>query len=74
MGVPAVVPAGCWLGDEVGPDPALSFRDLTGIAPAVRHALARLPALQEEYAAAALAWRQAHSPAALLAQLLRETG
>ena len=73
MGVPAVVPAGCWLGDEVGPDPALRFRDATGIAPAVQRALARLPALREEYAAAAPAWRRAHSPAALLAQLLRET-
>lgn len=74
MGVPAIVPEGCWLGDEVGPDLALKFRDAAGIVPAVRHALARLPALREEYAAAAMAWRRAHSPAALLAQLLRETG
>ena len=74
MGVPAVVPAGCWLGDEVGPDPALAFRDESGIAPAMRHALARLPALLEDYAAAAPAWRQAHAPAALLARLLDDTG
>lgn len=73
MGVPAVVPAGCWLGDEVGPDPALAFRDESGIAPAVRHALGRLPALLAAYAAAAPAWRQAHAPAALLTRLLDAT-
>ena len=73
LGVPAVVPAGCWLGDEVGPDHTLAFRDENGIAPVVRHALARLPALLAEYAAAAPAWRQAHAPAALLARLLDDT-
>jgi glycosyltransferase involved in cell wall biosynthesis len=73
-GVPAVVPADCWMADAVGPDPALTFRGgATGFLAAVRGALARLPALQHESAAAAPAWRQLHSPAALLLQLLGET-
>jgi glycosyltransferase involved in cell wall biosynthesis len=72
-GVPAVVPAGCWMADAVGPDPGLTFCGASGLVAAVRDALARLPALQEEWAAAAPAWRQLHSPAALLSQLLAET-
>jgi len=72
-GVPAVVPAGCWMADAAGTDPTLTFCGKTGFVAAVRGALARLPALQQECAAAAPAWRQRHSPAALLAQLLGET-
>jgi glycosyltransferase involved in cell wall biosynthesis len=73
-GVPAVVPAGCWMADAVGPDSGLMFcGGATGFVSAVRGALARLPALQEEWAAAAPAWRQAHSPAALLSRLLGKT-
>lgn len=72
-GLPAVVPAGCWMADKVGPDSALTFHDPPGFACAVRAALARLPALQRACAAAAPAWRQAHSPAALLSKLLGET-
>jgi glycosyltransferase involved in cell wall biosynthesis len=73
-GVPAVVPAGCWMADAVGPDPGLTFcGGAAGFAAAVRSALARLPALQEECAAATPAWRQVHSPAALLSRLLDET-
>jgi glycosyltransferase involved in cell wall biosynthesis len=72
VGLPAIVPAGCWMADHVGPDPALTFRDPAGFVAAVRGALARLPALQQSFAAAAPAWRQAHSPPALLARLLQE--
>ena len=53
MGIPAIVPAGCWLGDQVGPDPALVFNGAAGFARAVRHALERLPELQLDYVAAA---------------------
>lgn len=71
MGVPTVVPAGCWMGEAASPDPALTFADVGGILPAIRHALARLDALQAACVAAAPAWRNAHSPAALLATLVR---
>ncbi len=72
-GVPAVVPAGCWMADAVAPDPALTFCGAAGFAAAVQGALVRLPALQQEWAAAAPAWRRTHSPAALLSRLLRDT-
>jgi glycosyltransferase involved in cell wall biosynthesis len=73
-GVPAVVPVGCWMADAVGADTALTFcGGAAGFVAAVRDALARLSALQEEWAAAAPAWRRVHSPAALLSQLLCET-
>jgi hypothetical protein len=72
MGIPAIVPAGCWLGDQVGPDRALAFNGAAGFAPAVRHALERLPALQLDYIAAAAAWRQIHSPDALLSRLMAD--
>ncbi len=71
MGVPAVVPAGCWMADEVGPDHSLVFHRPAEFARVVRDALPRLPALLTQYATAAPAWRIRHSPAGLLAELLR---
>jgi hypothetical protein len=61
------------MANAVGPDPGLTFRGGgAGFAATVRGALARLAALQEACAAAAPAWRQVHSPAALLSRLLGE--
>lgn len=70
MGVPAVVPAGRWMEQAAGPEPALVFATPAGFAPCVRAALARLPVLLAGYAEAAPAWRAQHSPAALLAAIL----
>ena len=72
IGVPAVVPADCWMADEVGPDQALVFRGAAQFEAKVRGALTRLPSLLARYAEAAPAWRAAHSPAALLAATLGE--
>ena len=73
-GLPAVVPAGCWMADQLAPGTGLTFDSPAGFAMVVQDALGRLPALRQSWAAAAPAWRQAHSPAALLAQLLDEPG
>ncbi|MEI7712755.1 MAG: hypothetical protein WCI94_15045 [Rhodospirillales bacterium] len=73
MGVPAVVPAGCWMEDEVGPEPRLAFASDGAFAERVRWAVAHLSDLLPAYAASAPQWRQAHSPAALLARLLSPT-
>lgn len=73
IGVPAVVPAGCWMADEVGPDPALVFAGGAQFEATVRSALPRLPLLLPRYAEAAPEWRAEHSPASLMAVLLGET-
>ena len=70
MGVPAVVPAGCWMAEAAGPEPALVFATAADFSTCVRAALAVLPALLGRYAEAAPDWRAAHSPAALLTAIL----
>lgn len=71
-GVPAVVPAGCWMEDEVGPDPALVFCGSAKLTTTVQSALVRLPALKVAYAAAAPAWRARHNPDTMLDCLLQK--
>lgn len=71
MGVPAVVPRGCWMQDAVGPEPGLAYGSAADLTNIVRGALADLPALLAAYGAAAPAWRDSHSPEALLAGILR---
>ena len=73
MGVPAVVPAGCWMEDAVGPEPRLAFASDGAFVERVRWAVAHLPDLLPAYAASALQWREAHSPATLIARLLSPT-
>jgi hypothetical protein len=70
MGVPAVVPADCWMQAAAGPDRAVAVPDGQALAPALAEALDRLPALSAAAVASAPAWRSKHSPAALLAALL----
>ena len=70
LGLPAVVPAGCWMAAVSGPDRAVAVPDGSPLAPAVATALDRLPALSAAAAAGAAAWRRTHNPDALLAALL----
>ena len=73
MGVPAVVPKGCWMEDAVGPDPRLAFDSAYVFPDAVRRALGDLPTLLGAYGGAAPEWRAAHAPATLLSRLVGET-
>ena len=70
MGVPAVVPGGCWMADAVGPDGGLVFHDSRKFVATVEQALPRLPALLTAYADAADSWRATHSPDGVLQRLL----
>ncbi len=70
MGVPSVVPAGCWMQDAVGPAAELVFASEAGFVDRVGWAIGQLPNLLPAYAASAADWRQTHAPATLLARLL----
>jgi glycosyltransferase involved in cell wall biosynthesis len=69
LGVPAVVPAGCWMERVAGADRAVII-GADGIVAALETALHRLPDLRTAARAAAPGWRQQHNPDALLAALL----
>jgi glycosyltransferase involved in cell wall biosynthesis len=70
LGVPAVVPAGCWMEAAAGPGPEVVFHGPADFAAAVERALASLPGLTAALRAAAPEWRRRHSPEALLEALL----
>ncbi|MBV1795919.1 hypothetical protein [Siccirubricoccus sp. G192] len=70
LGVPAVVPAGCWMEAAAGPVPEVVFHGPADFAAAVERALAALPGLTAALRAAAPEWRRRHSPEALLDALL----
>ena len=70
LGVPAVVPADCWMESVAGPDRAVVIGS-QGVTAALETALAELPRLRAAARAAAPGWRKQHNPDALLAALLR---
>lgn len=70
LGVPSVVPAGCWMETAVGPRPDLVFHDAADLIAVTEHALTMLPGIALEYRGATAEWRRRHSPAALLDALL----
>ncbi|MGE0223827.1 MAG: hypothetical protein AB7F35_05410 [Acetobacteraceae bacterium] len=70
MGVPATVPAGTWMETAAGPAHEVVFDGPDDFIPAVERTLRVLPALRDQYRAAAGAWRAIHNPDALLRALL----
>lgn len=71
MGVPAVVPDGCWMAEVAGAARAVLIGRDRSVAVALGEALDRLPELAAAALAAMPAWRTKHNPDALLAALLR---
>lgn len=69
MGVPAIVPADCWMAHAVGPSRALVFHGSADIVRAVEAALAGIDALATVYRDSAKAWRAHHNPAKVFATL-----
>jgi glycosyltransferase involved in cell wall biosynthesis len=70
LGIPAVVPSGCWMADAAGEDRAVLIRPDRPPAAALDAALQRLPALTEAAQAGAPAWRARHNPNSLLGAFL----
>jgi glycosyltransferase involved in cell wall biosynthesis len=71
LGVPAVVPGGCWMAEAAGPERAMIIWPGQPVAAAVAQALDRLPALRMAAEVGSGPWRARHSPSALLHALLR---
>ena len=69
LGIPAVVPAGCWMERVAGPDRAVVIGP-AGVTAALETALDGLPDLRAAARAAAPPWRKQHNPDALLTALL----
>jgi glycosyltransferase involved in cell wall biosynthesis len=69
LGVPAVVPGGCWMERVAGTDRAVII-GADGVVAALEAALDRLPELRAAARAAAPGWRERHNPDALLTVLL----
>jgi glycosyltransferase involved in cell wall biosynthesis len=69
LGLPAVVPAGCWMAEVAAPDRAVAFAPGSPPGLALATALDQLPALSRSAQAAAPAWRAKHNPAALFRAL-----
>jgi hypothetical protein len=69
LGVPAVVPAGCWIERVAGPDRAVVIGP-AGVTAALEAALDGLPTLRAAARSAAPMWRKRHNPDALLTALL----
>lgn len=70
LGLPAIVPADCWMATVSGPDRTIAVPDGSPLGPALAQALDRLPLLAAQAAAGAPAWRRKHNPASLLTALL----
>ncbi len=69
LGIPAVVPAGCWMERAAGPDRAVVIGP-EGVTAALEAALDDLPKLRAAARAEAPAWRKRHNADALLTSLL----
>ncbi len=69
MGVPAIVPARCWMAHSVGPAESLIFHGPADIARAVGAALAEMARLSAAYRDSAAVWRAEHNPARVFATL-----
>lgn len=73
LGLPAVVPADCWMEHAAGAERAVSIPTGAAVGGALSAALDSLPALTHAAQAAAPAWRAQHNPDALLHILLSAT-
>ncbi len=71
LGVPAIVPRGCWMEDAAGPARDFAFDYPRGLADSVERALGSLGPLTAATRQAAPEWRSVHNPEALLEVLLR---
>jgi len=65
LGIPAVVPAGCWMEDAAGSARAVAVPSDRMLGSCLMEALDRLPAITHAARQAAPAWRMEHSPEAL---------
>ncbi len=74
LGVPALVPAGCWMEHAGGPSRTVVMAAIEDAPDAVSRALAQLPELQAAARAGQQEWRDAHSSEALLSALLTPLG
>jgi glycosyltransferase involved in cell wall biosynthesis len=70
LGIPAIVPRGCWMEEAAGPARAFAFDYPSGFAGSVRQALVHLGPLTAAMREAAPAWRRIHNARALLDVLL----
>jgi hypothetical protein len=70
LGLPAIVPCGCWMEDAAGPAKQWAFDYPGGLMASVEGALDSLQALTVATRLAAPEWRRTHNPAALLDALL----
>lgn len=70
LGLPAVVPAGCWMAEAAGPERAVAIPAGAPAGAALALALDRLPELTRAARQAAPAWRERHNPDALLRALM----
>nr|WP_246603175.1 glycosyltransferase [Falsiroseomonas tokyonensis] len=70
LGLPAVVPAGCWMEQAAGPDRAVAIPAGTPAGRALAAALDRLPGLTRAAQQGAPAWRARHNADSLLQALL----
>ncbi len=70
LGLPAVVPDGCWMAEAAGPGRAVFIPPGAAPGPSLATALDRLPELTESARWEAPAWRAKHNPDALLQALL----
>ena len=74
LGLPALVPAGCWMEHAGGPSRTAVMAAIENAPDAVSRALAQLPELQAAARAGQQEWRDAHSSEALLSALLTPLG
>jgi glycosyltransferase involved in cell wall biosynthesis len=70
LGVPAIVPAGCWMESAAGPVRDVIFHGDADFNPTVSRVLEALPSVTAALREAAPLWRCQHSPEALLQTLL----
>jgi glycosyltransferase involved in cell wall biosynthesis len=71
LGIPAVVPGGCWMAEAAGPERAVIIQPGQPVGAALAQALDRLAALRAAAEAGSGPWRAHHAPGALLHALLR---
>lgn len=70
LGLPAVVPEGCWMAEVAGPARSVAIPPGAAAGAALSQALDHLPQLTQAARQAAPAWRARHNPDALLRALL----
>jgi len=70
LGIPAVVPAGCWMAEMVAAGQGVAFTDSDRVIYDIENALNTLPELTAAARACAPQWRARNSPDSLLTELL----